>query len=122
MEINAEIAKAVEEYKILLTKFVEMKKVRETDWNEFLRLQVLENELEETLRNFKPENDRQRELERGMLQGWRETSAQVAKAEEKTRSYQEGLEPVRDELIRKRAKIFVLFEHHYMDGSILQMH
>lgn len=120
MEINAEIVKAIEEYKILLSKFVEMKKVRDTDWNLFLSLQVKQSELEEQLRIFDPKNDRQRELEQGLLKDWRETSAQVVKAEEKTRSYQEGLDPVRDELIKKRAQIFALFEHHYMDGAILQ--
>lgn len=120
-EINPEIVYAIEKYKILLAKLVEMQKVRNTDWNQYLALQTRENELQEQIKLFKPQNDRQRELEQGLLKEWRETSAKVEDAEKKTRSYQEGLEPVRNEVSASRQEIFELFDRYHLNGEIPQV-
>jgi hypothetical protein len=119
MEIKPEIVQVIAEYKIVLSKYVEMTKVRRADWDAYLRLQALEVELQEQVRDFIPLNQAQIDIQQAVIKSWRETSEKLSKAEEKTRSYTDGLEPVREELRRVRAKVFDLFERHHMDGDIL---
>lgn len=119
MEIKSEIVQAIAEYQIVLSKYVEMSKIRRADWAEYLRLQARDVELQEQVRNFIPLNTVQVEIQQGAIKEWREIADKVAQAEEKTRSYTEGLSPVRDELRQMREKIFDLFDRHHMDGEIL---